>query len=727
LQAVIIAGDINVDQVEAKVKKLFSGIPAPVNPEPRGLEPVPDNSLPLVSIAKDREMTNTVLSVYYKHEKLPFALKGTIADVITGYSQSVISLIMSERFSEIVQKPDPPFVTAYADDGDYFISRTKDAWTSTAIVKPGELERAMNALVAETERARKFGFTQAEYERARDNILKSYESAYRDREKQQNSSFAEEYIRNFTEGEYIPGIEVEYELVKRIAPEFPLEGINGYVAGLFDEKDPEHNVAISLFGPDKEGLAYPSEMKLLDMFRAAYGAGVSAYAEEEVSKILLPVLPAPGRVVEERQDPRFGVTVYTLSNGVRAVVKKTDFKQDQVLVTATSPGGVSLFKDEKDTWNLKVINNAVMLGGLGEFSATGLQKAIAGKNVSCGAGIGVATESINGTASPSDLKTLLELIYLQFTGVRTDDEAYASFEERVKTQLDSRTLNPMTAFSDSLTEVVYNYNPRNSRLKSSDFDKVDYHRMIGMYRERYADASDFVFTFVGNVETDSLRPLLEQYLAALPSLNRKEKADESQVTPFRKGKVACHFSRELETPKSAVGLMYTGTMPYNLKNAVTVQLLSNVLDLVYMEKVREDESASYSIQVSAGLYDFPEGRTSIQIYFDTGPERQDDIIRIVKSELARIAEEGPRESDLKKSRESILKGREEIMQENNYWLDVIDTYYYRDYDMHTDYNRILDSVTADDLRIFVREFLGQGNEVEVVMSPAAGSTPPIAE
>jgi zinc protease len=717
LQAVIIVGDIDVDKIEAKIKSLFSGIPAPVNPEPLELALVPDNSLPLVSVAKDKEMTNTVLSIYYKHEKLPPGLKGTVVDFITGYSQRVISLIMSERFSEIVQKSNPPFIAAYADDGDYFISRTKGAWTSTAVVKPGELERALRALVAETERVKKFGFTQAEYERARENILKSYESTYNDRDKQQNSSFAEEYVRHFTEGEYIPGIETEYELIKNVAPGFPLEGINEYVNGLFDEKDPEHNIVISLSGPDKEEMAYPSEMELLEMFRAAYRAGVDANEDAAVSKILIPELPEPGKIVETKEDPLFGVTVYTLSNGVHAVVKPTTFKQDQIIMTATSPGGTSLFKDDGDIWNLKVINNAIMLGGLGEFSATGLRKAIAGKNVSCSVGLGVSTENINGSASPSDLKTLFELIYLQFTGMRMDDEAYASFEERIKTQLDNRSLNPMVAFGDSVTEVAYNYNPRNSRLKSSDFDKVSYHRMIEMYNERYADASDFVFTFVGNVNKDSICPLLEQYIATLPSLNRKEKADESQVTPFRKGKATCHFSRKLETPKSTVGLMYTGKMPYNLKNAVIVQLLSNILDLVYIEKIREDRSASYSIRVSAGLYDFPEGRTSVQIYFDTDPEKQDEIIRIVKSELERIAEEGPREEDLKKCRDNIMKGRAEIMQENDYWLDVINTCYYRNFDMHTDYDGILNDITVNDIQSFTKKFLDQGNEIEVVMSP----------
>ena len=717
LQAVIIVGDIDVDKIEAKIKNMFSGIPAPVNPEP--LEPalVPDNSLPLVSIAKDKEMTNTLLSIYYKHEKLPYSLKGTIADFITRYSRTIVSFIMSERFSEIVQKSDPPFIAAYADDDDYFISRTKGAWTSTAVVKPGELERAMKALVAETERVKRYGFTEAEYERARDNILKSYESTYNERNKLPNSSFAEEYIGNFTKGDYIPGIEVEYELVKNIAPGFPLEGINEYVSNLFDEKNPEHNIVISLSGPDTKDIIYPTEMELLDMFRAAYRAGVDANEEEVVSKILIPELPESGKIVEEKEDPLFGVTIYTLSNGVRAVVKQTNFKQDEILMTATSPGGTSMFKDDKDIWNVKVVNNAIMLGGLGEFSATNLRKAIAGKNVSCSTGIGVSTENINGSSSPSDLKTLFELVYLQFTGMRTDDEAYASFEERIKTQLDSRILNPMVAFGDSITEIAYNYNPRNSRLKSSDFSNISYHRMIDMYKERYADASDFVFTFVGNVNRDSIRPLLEQYIATLPSLNRKEKADESQVTPFRKGKVKCHFSRELETPKSAVGLMYTGNMPYNLKNAMIVQLLSNILDLVYLQKVREDQSASYSIQASAGLYDFPEGRTSIQVYFDTDLQKQDGIIHIVKSELERIAKEGPREEDLKKSRDNIIKGRAEIMQENRYWLDVVDTYYYRNFDMHTDYNRILNGITVDDIKSFVKKFLDQGNEIEVVMFP----------
>jgi zinc protease len=721
LQAIVIVGDIDVDKVEIKIRKMFSDIPTPVNPAPREMFSVPDNNRPLVSIAKDKEMSNTMLNIYYKHDKIPYMLKGTIADFITGYTQAVISIVMGERFSEILQKPDAPFIAAYASDGDYFVSNTKGAWNSVAVVDPEKLEQALNALVSETRRAIKFGFTEAEYERAKDNILKSYESAYNERDKNRNSSYAEEYVRNFTEGEAIPGIEVEYEIMKHIIPGFPLEGINHYIRGLFDEKDDMRNLVISLTGPDKDDVTYPAEDELLAMYLNATKEVVHANEEEVVSKILIPELPVSGKIASESEDPLFGVTLYTLSNGVRVVVKQTDYKKDQILMTATSPGGTTLFKDDKDIWNLKVINNAIMLGGLGEFSATNLRKALAGKNVSCATGLGSSAEIFNGSASPSDLKTLFELVYLQFTGIRIDDEAYASFEERIKIQLDNRYLDPKVAFSDSISELTFDHNPRNSRLKSSDFDKIDYHRMMEMYKERYADASDFVFTFVGNVDKDSIRPLLEQYLATLPSLNRKEKADEKQITPYHKGKIKRHFSRELETPASTVGLSYMGEMPYNIKNLIIKQLLNQILDLAYMEKVREAESASYDVYTMVELFDFPEGRTTIQIYFDTDPQKQDHVIRIVKSELERIAKEGPRQIDLDKSRGSIIKGRNEIMQENNYWLNMIDIYYSRNFDAHTGYDAVLNSITAEDIKLFTEEFLNQGNEIEVVMYPASGS------
>ncbi|MDR3309653.1 MAG: insulinase family protein [Tannerella sp.] len=718
LQGIIIVGDVDVDAVEKKIRTLFADVKPQTNPAVREKYEVADNERPLVSVATDKEMTNINLSIFYKHDVIPEALRGTLVDFISGYNRMVISMIMSERFSEILQQADPPFVAAMSMDDSYYVATTKDAWTSIVIAKPGELPGAMNALIAETERLKQFGFTAAEYERARTNILKSYESTYNERDKHQNSSYAEEYVRNFTTGECIPGIEVEYEIIKQIAPNFPVEGVNHFVKQLFADSDNGRNIVISLSAPEKEGVTYPAEDELLQMFVEASGVSVTANEEEVISDILIPELPVPGKIIEEKTDTLFGgVTIYTLSNGVRVVVKPTELKQDEIKMTATSPGGTTLFTDEKDVYNLKVMNDASSIGGLGNFSVTALNKTLAGKNVTLSAGVGKSDESINGSSSPSDLKTLFELVYLQMTAVRTDDEAYKSFTGRIKTQLDNQNLNPMYSFIDTLTQILYDSNPRNRRLRSSDFDNVDYHRMIDMYNERYADASDFVFTFIGNINKDTIRPLIEQYLATLPSLNRKEKGDPSQVTPFASGKIECHFTRRLETPKSSIALFYSGEMPYTMKNLLTSQLLSNILDLVYTEKVREGESASYGVRTSILLHDFPEGRMTIQIFYDTNPARRDQILKIVKNELERIAAGELREDYFTKSRLSILKGRREIMQENDYWLNVIDKYYSQGFDSHTEYNAILNSITSDDVKTFTRQFLEQGNVIEILMSP----------
>ncbi|MDR2384650.1 MAG: insulinase family protein [Tannerella sp.] len=717
LQAVIIVGDIDVDKIEAKIKAMYADIPKPGNESPNVETPVSDNLRPLISIAKDKEMTNVELTILYKHDILPTILRGTIADFLTNYIRLVIYQVMSERFSDILQKSNPPFIEAYAADEDYLVAKTKGAWSSIANVKPEELERGMNALVLETEKIKRFGITDAEYERARTNIIKNYESLYNEREKQQNNSYANEYIRHFTAGEYIPGIEIEYEIIRQLAPDFPIQGINNYIKNLFSSDSREKNVAICLAGPDLPEIKYPSENELLAMYYKATEQNVTADTDEIINRELINELPKPGTIVEEKEDPKFGATLFTLSNGVRVVVKKTDYKKDEIIVTATSPGGMSLFKEKKDTWNLKMVNPAIRLGGLGNLNASNLSKALAGKQLSLTMVLGEESEKLNGMVTPSDLKTFFELIYLAFTGMRVDDEAYSSFEERAKSQLVNFALNPQIVFSDSIASALYNNNPRNSRLKSADFDKIDYHRMIDMYKERYSDASDFIFTFAGNIDKDTIRPYLEQYLATLPSLNRKEEADENMITPFREGKITCHFTRKMETPKTSVALIYSGKMPYNLKNAIISQLLKKILEQVYNTKVREEESASYGVMSEVALYSFPKGNTSIQIVFDIAPEKKDKILNIVKTELLRIAKEGPVEENLTKSRDNLIKSRAEAMQDNSYWLNLLDTYYFRNFDSHTDYDPTLQAITVADIRNFTKQFLDQGNELEVVMSP----------
>lgn len=712
LQAIIVVGNIDVDQVENAVKKIFADIPAPVDAAKRPQFEVPDNDLPLVSIATDKEASNTILNLYYKHDKMPAELYATPAGIVKDYIQYMATHMLDERFNEMLQKSDPPFVFAQASDQDFIVAKTKEAWGVAALVKEGELNRALDALVAETQRVKQYGFTPSEYDRARVNYLKQYESAFKERDKQKNRAYTNEYVKHFTDGGYIPGIETEYALISQIAPAIPVEQINKYVQDMIGEK----NIVISLVGPEKPGLPYPTEEELLRSFMKAQQIPVEPYREKVSNEPLIPQLPAPGKVLESKVDPLFGATVMQLSNGIKVVVKHTDFKKDQILMTATSPGGSTLF-GEKDIDNLKVFNDVIGLGGLGNFSATDLKKALAGKQVSCSASLGLRDESINGSSTPEDVKTLFELIYLCFTAPRMDTEAYTSFENRMKAQLKNLELNPMVAFNDSITRAIYGDNPRAARLTAADFDHISYSRIMEMYKERFADASDFVFTFVGNVEADSIRPYVEQYLAALPSKGRVEKGNPDRVPAIRKGDYANVFDRQMETPKATVLNFYSGRMEYNLKNLLTASLMKQILDMVYMEQVREKEGGTYGVRTSAQIASFPEGQTYFQAYFDTDPAKWEQMNAIVRNELKRCAEIGPSQEFFQKSVDNIQKRHAENLQENTYWLNTLDTYYFRGFDGSTDYESTLKSITPASVQAFVKQLLGQGNRIEVVMKP----------
>lgn len=710
LQAIIVVGDVDVDTVEKTIKTMFSDIPAPVNPAKREYVSVVDNDEPIVSIATDKEASSTIIYIYHKYDPMPAQLRSTAAGLITDYISAVCSQILNERLEALLHQANPPFVYAEAYDGDFMVARTKDAFTIAAIAKEGEIDSTMTALVREMERARQFGFTVSEYERAKINILKQYESAFNERDKQKNSSYTKEYVNHFTEGGYIPGIETEYTLINQIAPNITVEQINQYIAQIIGEK----NIVLALSGPEKDGLVYPTESELLEMFNKARSQKVEPYKEEVNNDPLIPELPAPGKIVKEEHDGLFDATVLTLSNGVRVVLKPTEYKKDEIQMTATSPGG-SFMVGIDDAKNMKVFNSVIGLGGLGNFSAIDLSKKLAGKKVSCSASLGVDNESLNGYASPDDVKTLFELIYLAMTSPRMDNDAYASFENRMKAQLENAKLDPSTALNDTISKVVYNNHPRAVSLEEEDFDKISYQRILDIYKERYGDASDFTFTFVGNLNVDSIRPYIEQYLATLPANGRVDKPSPEALPKIMKGKLENHFSREMQTPKSSVFQLYSGKSEYNLKNLLTASLLSQILDLVYTETIREAEGGSYGVYAGVSLSDFPKGQTTLQVFFDTDPQKWENMVRIVDEEIQRIISEGPKSEHLTKSRDNMLKRHNERLQENSYWLNVIDSYYFRGLDAYTNYKETLESITADDIKKFMSDFISQGNCVEVVM------------
>ena len=714
LQAVIVVGDIDPDKIEAQLKTLFADVPKPVNPAERILYPVPDNEEPLVSVAQDKEATIPYVYLFFKHDQMPDEVKASAAGIVMNYIKNVSSVMMNERFREILQKPDAPFLGASGYDGNYFVAKTKDAWNVFCAAKEGKVTDALAAITRETERVNKYGFTASEYERARVNVLKNYESNYKERDKQKNGTYSNRYVGHFTDGGSISGIENEYAMINQIAPSVTLEQVNQYIQDIIGEK----NVVISVSGPEKEGLVYPTKEELLDVFNKARQEELTPYVETVSDEPLIEELPAPGKIVSSKENELLGVTELTLSNGIKVLLKKTDFKDDQVLMTATSPGGTTMFGNE-DIANQKLINSAINLGGVGNFSKTDLAKKLAGKKVNVYVSLGPDCEKVDGSSSPQDIETMFQLIYLYFNKPRMDNDAYASFEERMKSQLTNLDLNPMVSFSDTLSTYLYNGNPRVMRVQLSDFDHISYARMMDLYKERYADASDFIFTFVGNVDTDAIKPLIEQYLATLPSLGRKEpKGREDVYANMQKGITEKRFARSMETPKASIVGIYSGQLDFTPENMTLLTALKQILDIVYVEKVREEAGGTYGVSVSSQLGYFPKGEVALQTYFDTDPEKADLMNKIVREELQSIAKDGPRIEDFNKTKENMQKKYAENLKENSYWLRVVDDYYFHNLDRHTPNKAVLDGMTSKQIQEIAQKILSQGNMLEVFMEPA---------
>jgi zinc protease len=710
LQGLIIVGDIDPEQIENKLKTLFADIPAPVNPAKREQFPVEDNDQPLVGIASDKEATGTSLTVSYKHKPLPTEAKGTMADLMLNYLNSVISIVMHERLSELTQQANPPFIGAGVYNGLFANTATEEALSGYVSIKNNEFETGMKALVREIERLDKYGFTAAEYERARTNILTQYESHLKEKDKTRNSEYANEYVRHFTTGEYIPGIETEYNLISTIAPNTPVEIVNQYVQELIGDK----NITIALTAPEKEDVALPAKDDLLKWLAEVKAEDIQPVKETVSNEPLLPELPAGGAIVDESKIEQFGATVYTLSNGVRVVVKTTDFKDDEILLSATSPGGSSHFPDSEDV-NLKLYGAVSNLGGLGAFSATELTKALAGKKVSVNPNIGLTSEGMSGSSSVKDFETMLQLIYLHFTTPRTDEDVYQSFIARIKSQLESQEANPEIAIVDTLVKELHENIVRSKRVKADDLPRANYQTIIDWRKDRYADASDFTFVFTGNIDAEKSKELIAKYLGALPSIKRTEDFVPVNVN-YRSGVRKNAFKQKMQNAKAKIIDIYWTTLELTPRNLIEMDMLNQILRIVYTEKVREEEGGTYGVGVATELSYYPKGRTALQISFETQPGKEEALNGIVHAEFQKIAGEGPRSEDFNKVREFMVKRQQEVERENSYWSSVITDFYSHGYDRYSDYVKILNSITPNDIRDKAKAIIDAKNLIEVIMT-----------
>ena len=485
LQGIVIVGDIDVDAVEAKLKAIFADVQKAVNPAERVYYPVADNKEPIVAIGTDKEVDDPSIEVYFKQDATPDSEKNNVGYLASQYMTSMITSMLNARLSELTQSANPPFTRAYSSYGNFFVAKTKEALNLSASSKADGIEKALKVLLQEAERARRFGFTESEYARARANYLQRLESAYNEREKTKHGSYVREYVRNFLDAEPIPGIETEYAMMNQLAPNLPVQAINMAIQQLV----PDSNQVVIIAGPEKEGLKYPQKEEVIALLKGMKSLDLQPYVDKVSDEPLMKEAPKGGKIVSEKEGEIYGSTKLVLSNGVTVYVKKTDFKADEIRMKGTSLGGKSLFPD-KDALNFAVMDNVVAVGGLGNFSQVDLTKVLAGKKVSVRAGLGATTENVFGTCSPKDFETMMQLTYLTFTAPRKDMEAFESYKNRTKAELESAQANPLSSINDTLQKAMYNNHPRVVIMKPEMVDQINYDRILEMYNDRFKDASD---------------------------------------------------------------------------------------------------------------------------------------------------------------------------------------------------------------------------------------------
>ena len=711
LQGIIIIGDIDVNEIENRLKTIFEDIPAPVNPAERTRFQVADNEEPIVTIGTDREETTYNVMLFYKHDIVPFEERGDISYWIKDYIDQLVSTMYNNRLEELTQKGNPPFIYGYGYYGTFYVSDTKDAWTSMAVAKDKDgIDEALSALVAENKRMQQYGFTESEFERAKADLMKRIESQYDERDKQETGRLFNPILAHFLTNEPLMGIENEYMLINQVLPALPLEAINQYAAELI-RKD---NIVITLTAPEKEGEVLPNKAELLAMFNKANEVEVEPYKETVSNEPLIATLPVKGAIESKKHDDTFDATILTLKNGVKVIYKPTTFKDDEIMMTAYSFGGYSAM-DQSDPYTLQEINELATLGGLGNFSAIDLPKVLAGKKARVTPSVNSMTEGISGNCSVRDLETMLQLTYLYFNSIRSDEEAFQSYVTRTKAIVANAESDPNTAFRDNLMAAMYDNHPLVKRMKAEDYDKIDYAKGLKLFADRFKDANNFVFTFVGNIDPETFEPMIEQYIGSLKTKNNNETWTDKAPAITDKD-VNNHYTKAMENPMVTCYMVYNGEVDYTAENIMKMQVLGDVMDIVYTEKIREDEGGTYGVGVNGNLSLRPKESFMFLIGFQTNKEMYEKLMGIAISELQNVADNGPREQDLKKVKEFLIKKHAEDLESNRYWMNCIQAKERDNYNPMDNYEKIVNGITGNDVANMAKAVL-KGHKKEVVQIP----------
>ncbi len=712
LQAIVVVGDIDVDTVEARIKEMWKDIPKRENPDARVVYPVQPNDEPIVAVLTDEEAKTSRIEISYRHEPLPDRLKTSVTGYVMSLVFNLIENMMSDRLDEITSKPDAPFAAGYNGYGEEV--RPIDAFVMLAVPKEGKEEETFSALLTEAERMNRYGFTQTELERAKLNMLSNYEKAYNERSKTKNESYVREYVRNYLDFEPVPGIEWEFNCVKQYLPHLTLEMINETAARMVSEK----NIVVEMTGPKKSEVKFPSEEKVKEMLKNITSAEIKPYEDKVIDTNLIDGKLKDGKVKYSKQNADFkNVTEWTLSNGMKVVLQPTLLKDDEVLVYGYSEGGLSKVDNVSDLASANLCASIASNNGMGKYNLIDLGRVLAGKYVSLKPSVGMYDESFSGNSSVKDLETLMQLIYLTFKGTRQDDESYASLMAQYETVYANAEKDPSRTFSDSVRATVSGHHPRSFSMNLEKLKEVSQTKALNIFDRRFEDPKDFTVYMVGNINLDSVKPLIEKYLGAIPRQKKMavEKWEDRGIRTAS-GKVTNRFEREMTVNKTSNYVLYTGTFEYNLKNNLTMRLIADILDIRYFESMRELEGGTYGVGTRASLSRIPVEKASLQMTFDTDPKLEERLLQLIREEIDTLIANGPTDRDFNKVKGNLQNKYAENQKENRWVLSALASYYKDGINYYDSYLPTLESITKQDVQSMLKSLIEQGNEIKVIMA-----------
>ncbi len=708
-QGIVIVGDFDADEMERKVKELFSTVKMPENAAPREYVAVSDNEKPIYVHFEDPELKSTNVMTFFKQDKMPWEMRNTVEGYMTdALIQTVLVKMIQDRLDEYSTNPECPYAAAQVMVDDFLVAATKDAFT-VYVVPSSDILTAYNAAMSIIARACKTGFTQTELERATSVLLNNYEKTFNEKDKTYNSTYGRELIRHFIENEPTPGIEAELQLAKQLLPMIPVEAYNQIASQILTAE----NQVIVISQPLNENTKVLEEAEVIAALEATLNAPYEAYVDEVITDPLIEKLPAPGSIKSTSKNDKMGTTEFTLSNGVKVILKNTDFKADEIRVEAFRKGGKQSYSKDQAA-DVLLMPLAVELSKLGNFDINMMKKYLAGKTVSLGYAVNNYTDVLEGNSSVKDFESLMEVIYAYFTALNPDEKTYQAQVDQLKPILANQDQLPQMIFARQRAKTEYGDNPLMGIQDLAVFEKANYSNMLAMAKKSLENAADYTFIFVGNVDETTLRPMLEKYIATLPS---KGKASENKVVTNLdpvKGKVENKFDVTMQTPSTTVYNLYTGTnLNWNVKNSIMIDLMGDVLDMVFVETLREDEGGTYGAQVSA-YYNFSNNIWQLLYAYQTAEEKLDRMEARADKELEDLLHNGAKADHFNKVKEAAIKQYEINSKTNSYWESAIMSAE-RGYNDHEGYIETLQSLTLDEFNAFLKNVYDGKNLIEVIM------------